>query len=161
MNRSRMLTAGIAIVIGTLVLPVMAKQTFRDAKGHVQWTAQAEGAKIVYRNAEGKVGGSAQKAPNGKVTYRNAEGIVKGIAQPEPNGKVTYRNGEGKVKGSAQKELNGKVTYRAKDGKVKGSAQIDGSGTTTYRNAQGNVAYVVQGEKTIADMGFIAFKLFE
>ena len=47
------------------------------------------------------------------------------------------------------------------DGKVKDSAQIDGSGTTTYRNAQGNVAYVVQGEKTIADMGFIAFKLFE
>jgi len=53
------------------------------------------------------------------------------------------------------------VTYRAKDGKVKGSAQIDGSGTTTYRNAQGNVAYTVQGEKTIADMGFIAFKLLE
>ena len=49
----------------------------------------------------------------------------------------------------------------SKEGKVRGSAQIDGSGTTTYRNAQGNVAYTVQGEKTIADMGFIAFKLLE
>ena len=119
MKCSKLLIASVVIAIGTMVLPTMAKQTYRDAKGVGQWTAQAEGAKIVYRNAEGKVGGSAQKAPNGKVTYR------------------------------------------AKDGKVKGSAQIDGSGTTTYRNAQGNVAYVVQGEKTIADMGFIAFKLFE
>ena len=83
MNSSKVPAAGIAIVIGAMVLPAMAKQTFRDAKGYVQWTAQAEGAKIVYRNAEGKVGGSAQKESNGKVTSRNAEGKVKGISQSQ------------------------------------------------------------------------------
>lgn len=111
--------ASAAIAIGTMVLPAEAKQTFRDAAGHVQWTVQAEGAKTTYRNAEGKVGGTAQKEPNGKVTYRGP------------------------------------------DGKVRGSAQIDGGGTTTYRNSKGKTAFVVQGEKTIAEMGFIAFKLFE
>ena len=67
MKCSKLLMASVMIAIGTMVLPTMAKQTYRNAKGVVQWTAQAEGAKIVYRNAEGKVGGSAQKAPNGKA----------------------------------------------------------------------------------------------
>ena len=83
MKCSKLLIASVVIAIGTMVLPTMAKQTYRDAKGVVQWTAQAEGAKIVYRNAEGKVGGSAQKAPNGKVTYRNAQGNVAYVVQGE------------------------------------------------------------------------------
>ena len=83
MRCSRLMMASVVIAIGTMVLPTMAKQTYRNAKGVVQWTAQAEGAKIVYRNAEGKVGGSAQKAPNGKVTYRNAQGNVAYVVQGE------------------------------------------------------------------------------
>jgi len=147
-------------IVMSAPLTLLAKQTFRDAGGNVRWTMQGEGVRATYRNAEGKVCGIAQKESNGKVTYRNAEGKVCGTAQKDQSGKITYRNAEGKTVGTAQKDQSGKVTYRNKDGKVNGTAQMNGI-TTTYRNAQGKVVYTVQGEKTISDIGFAAFKLFE
>ena len=161
MKIASLLAAGSMMIALTAPLTAAAKQTFRDAGGHVRWSMQAEGIRATYRTADGKVCGTAQKDSSGKVTYRTADGKVCGTAQKDQSGKITYRTADGKVCGIAQKDPSGKTTYRNKDGTVRGTAQMDGGGTTTCRNAQGKVIYTVQGEKRIADMGFVLFKLFE
>lgn len=97
MKITTLFTAGAMMIVLSVPLAAVAKQTFRDAGGHVCWTLQVEGIRSTYRTADGKVCGVAQKDPSGKVTYRNKEGKVRGTAQMDGGGTTTCRNAQGKV----------------------------------------------------------------
>ena len=58
--------------------------------------------KTVWRDAQGRVQGTATTDSYGKTTYRDAMGRVQGSAKTDNYGKTTYRDAQGRVKGTTK-----------------------------------------------------------
>ena len=59
--------------------------------------------KTVWRDAQGRVLGTATTDSYGKTTYRDAQGRVQGTKTTNNYGKTTYRDAQGRVRASATK----------------------------------------------------------
>ena len=55
-------------------------------------------------------------------TFRDASGRVTGTASRDANGTVTYRDGSGRMTGTATRDANGTTTYRDASGRITGTA---------------------------------------
>ena len=56
--------------------------------------------KTVWRDAQGRVQGTATTDSYGKTTYRDSMGRVQGTKSTDNYGKTTYRDAQGRVQGS-------------------------------------------------------------
>jgi YD repeat-containing protein len=55
-------------------------------------------------------------------TFRDASGRITGTASRDANGTVTYRDGSGRMTGTATRDANGTRTFRDASGRVTGTA---------------------------------------
>ena len=56
-----------------------------------------------------------------KVTYRDAMGRIQGTATVDRNGKTTYRDSMGRIQGTKTVDRSGKTTYRDSMGRIQGT----------------------------------------
>ena len=56
-----------------------------------------------------------------KVTYRDAQGRLQGTATTDRSGKTTYRDSMGRLQGTATTDKSGKTTYRDAQGRLQGT----------------------------------------
>jgi YD repeat-containing protein len=55
-------------------------------------------------------------------TFRDASGRITGTASRDANGTVTYRDGMGRMTGTATRDANGTTTFRDASGRITGTA---------------------------------------
>ena len=58
-----------------------------------------------------------------KTVWRDAQGRVQGTATTDSYGKTTYRDSMGRTVGSSRTDSYGKTTYRDAQGRVKGTTK--------------------------------------
>ena len=61
-------------------------------------------------------------------TFRDASGRLTGTASRDANGTITYRDGSGRMTGTATHDRNGTTTFRDASGRMLGTSQFDGPG---------------------------------
>ena len=81
---------GIAVV-ATLILAVALSLLAISA--HAQ----------TFRDASGKLTGTATRDANGQTTYRDGSGRMTGTASTNSNGTTTFRDGSGRMTGTAER----------------------------------------------------------
>ena len=80
-------------------------------------------------------------------TFRDASGRITGTASRDANGTVTYRDGSGRMTGTATRDANGTRTFRDGSGRTTGTATTDSNGTTTFRDASGRTTGTASGRR--------------
>lgn len=65
---------------------------------------------------------SASWAAHGQ-TFRDASGRLTGTATRDANGQTTYRDGAGRMTGTAARDANGTTTFRDGGGRMTGTAE--------------------------------------
>jgi YD repeat-containing protein len=55
-------------------------------------------------------------------TFRDASGRITGTARRDANGTVTYRDGSGRMTGTSTRDANGTRTFRDANGRTTGTA---------------------------------------
>lgn len=58
---------------------------------------------------------------NSTATYRDAMGRLQGTATTDSSGRITYRDAQGRLRGTATTDSSGRVTYRDAQGRLQGS----------------------------------------
>jgi YD repeat-containing protein len=56
-------------------------------------------------------------------TFRDASGRITGTASRDANGTVTYRDGSGRMTGTATRDANGTTTFRDASGRIMGTRE--------------------------------------
>ena len=55
---------------------------------------------------------------NARTTYRDAMGRLQGTATTDSSGRVTFRDAQGRLQGTATTDSSGRVTYRDAKGRL-------------------------------------------
>ena len=71
----------VAAVLTAALLSASDRETYRDASGRIAGSATtSSGGRTVYRNASGRIAGSATTSSGGRTVYRDASGRIAGSA---------------------------------------------------------------------------------
>ena len=67
-----------ALVLSVVVNAASTSSTFRDSMGRNQGTARQNGNRTEYRDAQGRLMGTATTDSSGRTTYRDSQGRLQG-----------------------------------------------------------------------------------
>jgi YD repeat-containing protein len=70
----------VALLVSTTVESLAQSTTIYNERGQIAGTAQTSGNVTTYRDAAGRMTGSAERLPDGRVQFRDAQGRLTGTA---------------------------------------------------------------------------------